>query len=201
MGSVTLPKNSPLRTSSATWPAVQPLAKASAASSPSSHFPPLMSVGFPPLLLGLSLNTSSETRCIDAAPSSINLSSMASMQALPLASLSGHSTTVRPLSGVRSALCQELEPFGQHVATYSCISSAAASAAFSPSHSTTGTSVRCASSSRRSNGRGSGKPCQRHCVVCPSERLHQVSGAKTFLGLPSSSGPRSKRYSAMTGWP
>ncbi|MNN17075.1 hypothetical protein D3C81_1302450 [compost metagenome] len=172
---------------------------ASAASSPSPHSPPGAKVGRSPSTPGSCPNTVKATVCTEAAPSFLRWSAKASMHFMPGASLSGQSNTSRPTSAAKSAFCQEFVPLGQQVATCSGNRSAAASAAFSPSHSTTGAKWRLARSSRRSSGRGSDKPCQRQASESFAEFLHQVRGANTLRGVPLSSGPRSKRYSTISG--
>lgn len=93
---------------------------------------------------------------------------MSYMQRAPGSSASGHSSTVRPLSGLSAALRHASAPPGQAITTYCGAISRAASADFSPSTSITGSRGRSARLRSPYSGRGTGNERVRHLRAPPS---------------------------------
>lgn len=88
------------------------------------------------------------TVAIECAPSALSAVATPSIALRPGASLSGQRITRRPLSGAQATVFHAFAPPGQVVTTSSGKSSAAASAAFSPSTINTGSSDRVARAGR-----------------------------------------------------
>ena len=93
----------------------------------------------------------------------------------PCLSASGQIVTCLPVSGDQSACAAALAPFGDVTTTNSGKIRRAASAAFSPSVTSTGASARAASSSSPYSGLGAGTDLARHSVR-PSAALQNVQG-------------------------
>src|SRR3984893_6840043 len=90
--------------------------------------------------------------------------------------------TARPISGDQSAFAALLLPFGEVTAAKPGRRRVAASAAFSPSHTTTGAVGFSVSLARPYSGRFGGQLFHRHSSALPAAWRHSVNG-RNCLGL------------------
>ncbi len=116
----------------------------------------------------------SATTPTEAAPAARAALATALAASRPAASASGQITTVRPARGAKLALPTALEPPGQVATTNAGKRSLAASAAFSPSTTSTGAEARSTSAWSPKSGRGASKAS--HVQAGPRPASRQVSG-------------------------